>query len=511
MITKYDEFIVEKMLLSINESIIEYSDRFISLLQKIDSPIAGELLSAHKIDRSLITNYFDLDTKDTISYVSDKKAQQFADQPSEYFTLNIPSEIFRGDDLVQLGIGTILRSHPNLKDALGNDDNADEVIATKFNYTPAIGEVGKLLTEFIAPSYLINRNCLVLKFGDNFVLTPKYNTKPVDTGWIKNRQSIRVGRGIKALTKTLGFDFSDAQIEDFVNKWKSSFEWANNAFRSFEEVSGDEIAKWYNHETYERGLRKGTLSSSCMANKSPSFFSIYTANPEVVSLLILRSEKVNGTIVGRALVWKLDSGKTFMDRVYSHDDDKVYLFNQYAVSKGWYYKLKNDSDAYCKVMKPDGTSNYMDLGVKIKPINYALYPYLDTLKYLTEVNSGFWRLSNQETDGDWALESTSGQRISVRCEMCDGNDWLECPQCEGSGEYQITCDECTRFRPAVGKITCTDCDGDGFKIEDGAEVKCSECDGGGEIDCRGCDGHGEITEDCERCSGRGEIRCPECY
>jgi hypothetical protein len=74
----------------------------------------------------------------------------------------------------------------------------------------------------------------------------------------------------------------------------------------FEIVEGDEIAKWYRYENYAEN--KGTLGNSCMRDKRDSFFEIYTKNPEVCRMLILKEDD---KILGRALIWKLNSFKSY--------------------------------------------------------------------------------------------------------------------------------------------------------------------------------------------------------
>ena len=73
---KVEDFILEKAFFLINESILTYSDDFISLLKKIDSPISTALLRLRNDDKDLVANYFDIDTRDTITFISDKKAKE---------------------------------------------------------------------------------------------------------------------------------------------------------------------------------------------------------------------------------------------------------------------------------------------------------------------------------------------------------------------------------------------------------------------------------------------------
>jgi uridylate kinase len=71
----------------------------------------------------------------------------------------------------------------------------------------------------------------------------------------------------RILLKLSGENFSDKQIEEFVNKFKATIDSAEgNSFDRFETVSGADILKYYNINNYE-DFDEGQLGHSCLNNK----------------------------------------------------------------------------------------------------------------------------------------------------------------------------------------------------------------------------------------------------
>ena len=58
------------------------------------------------------------------------------------------------------------------------------------------------------------------------------------------------------------------------------------------------------------------------------------------------------------------------------------------------------------------------------------------------------------------------------CYRCMGHGYIECPECEGSGEAWPECISHGVLRDIPN--VCSDCEGSG-------KVKCPECDGEGEV------------------------------
>lgn len=483
MIKNYDIFLLEKLATMINESEVTYSNRFRKILSNIKSVVSDNLISIENKDIDVVSNYFDLsDNKESISFIPDKRAQEILKGPKEIYVY------YNGGGVMTHNI----TANGAVFTALGYEPKGSN------SFKPSEGDKALLISKTI--SQTSGKVYLYLKFDDGeCVLNQEYVTYEdfMKDVWIKNRQTIRTGRAIRALLTSGGYSTKDSDIEDFVNKYKSAFDQLNDAFINFELVDGDKIGYWYNNKRY--AMRKGSLSNSCMSDVRESFFSIYVKNPDVCKLLILKTED-GDRILGRALVWTLKSpeGFIFMDRVYTHNDSDVELFREYAKNQGWSYKPTNDSSNSPNMILPSGERiNKGDLIVKVKSGGYDKYPYLDTLKYYN-IKKG--TLSTSDRDDSICLTDTGGgYENNDECDECGGSGEIECYQCDGSGE--VSCEECD----GNGKVDCDECDGNG-------EIDCTECSATGEVDCNKCDGSGkdEDGKDCEKCGGSGKRDCKKC-
>jgi hypothetical protein len=237
----------------------------------------------------------------------------------------------------------------------------------------------------------------------------------------KSRNNIKIGKFVKGL---FGNYYTDTQIEKFVNQFKSIKEPGQMEFKL---VSGDEISKWYNPINSKHAGR-GTLGRSCMAySDKDNFFSIYTKNPEVCKLLILLED---GKLIGRSLIWKLNSIEAFywdyedgyvknksltkemskieyfMDRIYTSEDYLVNNFINYAKSEGWLLRSQESiHDPNTVTFRSKDV--HVEMTVKVKKVNYEPYPYLDTFKRYNHFNG---TLNNDTTKkkGGHILRSTRG-------------------------------------------------------------------------------------------------------
>jgi len=236
-----------------------------------------------------------------------------------------------------------------------------------------------------------------------------------DTGITsKSRNNIKIGRFVRGI---LGNQFSDKEIEEFVNQFKSIKDTDKLEFKL---VSGEEIKKWYNPENC-KWYSKGSLGSSCMqVSEKNNFFKLYTENPDTCQLLILLE---GGKLVGRALVWKLKSAEIryilpkkevrkipgvdyFMDRVYTSDDYLVNNFILYADKLGWARKPVNKTYTSKIIFKGQKFED-VSMSVKVKKLDYKPYPYLDTFTRYNHFNG---TLHNDEDfdKGGHILTSTQG-------------------------------------------------------------------------------------------------------
>lgn len=405
---KYVEFINEKVLYDLLlESKVVYSSKFINILHKMkDNKLAKKLLDIYSKDFDVVQNYIDIsDEKDSVMFSPDRRIKDMMkDRPETWKVIDSQRYL----------------THSDKNDAIFKRLGYDKT--KQVNWSPSVGTVGKVLGETVSRSsgkvYVLfvgldddKRFSVINK--EALALTEDSDDPRV---WTTSRNKIKIGRLVRSILGVANVKFVDKDIEDFVNQYKSTYDFINDALSRFDLVDGDKIAYWYNKDNYEK--ESGTLGSSCMADVDPWYFDIYTENPNQVKLAILYDD--NGTkpdggkytsdkIKGRALVWsaKADGASiNFMDRIYTINDSDVELFKQYAEKNGIWYKVRQDSNNKCTITngKEKKTPTII---VDLNNGYFDTYPYLDTLCY---VNSETDKISNNRDaiDADRRLNDTSG-------------------------------------------------------------------------------------------------------
>lgn len=496
MIKKYSDFISESLEFLLLESNVVYSDKLRRALTKIESPIAKKLLEIENKDFPVQSNYFDVtpEKNDSLNFIPDRKAQEILGQVKEIYRFT--------------GSGGGWLKHKSSNDKLFGQLGYTYEEGTE-PYKPNSGDLGTVVAKVTSEqsgkvyAWVKWNNQAGEELGQGVYNQEKLRLIDMVSAlmkevWSKNRQDVRVGRGVRALIRTTGdTSFTEKDYEDFVNLFKATIDKLNDKFSYFNVVSGDDIHYWYDSSRYYE--RRGTLGSSCMASADEDWLEIYTANPNQVNLVIFKSQDDDTKIVGRALLWTLTDGKKFLDRIYTINDSDVNLFRDFAKENGWYAKYHNTSTDTGRCIAPDGSIVDLDLKVNLDQKSYDHYPYLDTLKYFRE---GTGILSNEKTGNSITLEDTGGGYVG-NCEYCGGSGTQECSECYGRGEH--SCNDCG----GNGETECGNCDGSG-EVEDdeGNKIECEECNGSGNIECGECGGSGDV--ECSDCNGRGEITCYEC-
>lgn len=172
---------------------------------------------------------------------------------------------------------------------------------------------------------------------------------------------MKVGRFLR---KILPVSTTNKQIEDIVNAFKSQNTYINNLDKYFKVIEGDDIKVWYDEEKYAKN--SGNLNGSCMRLKScQDFFNIYTETENKVKMLILTN--TSGELVCRALLWTLDDGNLYMDRIYGQDYN-IRTFVKWGEENGYALFYNN------------GTEHLLDITLKVNMKDK--FPYLDTFKYM---------------------------------------------------------------------------------------------------------------------------------
>lgn len=221
-----------------------------------------------------------------------------------------------------------------------------------------------------------------------------------DRTWVRSgRQTIKIGRMVRKVLKP-SIAIADQTIEDFGKLIQTVYE--GDKPYEFRLVKGAAIGKWYSSENYIdqddcEGGEDCSLWGSCMRYdecQENDYFEIYNKNPERIKMLI-QVRKSDESLMSRAIVWLLDNGKHYLDRVYTCDNMHIKEFQQYARDNGWWYKerMSNDDGSV-----KDSEGQYVDDFVVAKEMvvsgintDCSYYPYIDTMKwgYIRSADKGF--------------------------------------------------------------------------------------------------------------------------
>jgi len=202
--------------------------------------------------------------------------------------------------------------------------------------------INKLTYEFlhsITNKEVLDSRMVYIKYTDkpdmiSYLSLNKAQRLKDDRKWrsyytTNQRQEVKIGKFLKKVFP----DSTESQIEKMVNDYKFSYK-HHFKFFDFEIVKGEDIRKYYLYTNYDDN--GGRLHSSCMKQENDQHrFDIYVENPDVCSMLILKSPTNDKKITGRALIWKLTNGNTYMDRIYCANDDEMQLFKNYAKERDW--------------------------------------------------------------------------------------------------------------------------------------------------------------------------------
>jgi len=409
---KYEDFMLEQTMYELlNESKLYFSRKLIQFLNKIkDDKVAKHLLALYSKDvDKLKFNYVDItDDKARLSFIPDAKAQKIInDRPEIYETISSGRNLTHGpkNDKIFLQLGYEKPDGDPWSPSGGQSGLIlNEVISSTSGKTFVVFE------EIIDDKGTGGKKTVMNK--DNLQLSEEYAGEL----YTKNRNPINVGRIARAILTSAEVKFVEKDIEEFVNKYKATFDFMQDKLKQFDIVKGNAIAHWYQGDNYVGDGDEGTLSNSCMAYSPSDFFDIYTSNKQV-SLVILYSD--DGTIKGdkyesdkikgRAILWdcKVDGvDAKFLDRIYTNHDSDTELFKQFAEKNEWFCK-KRQSMTPSETISDGNVSKSRSMVAKLDYTNFDYYPYMDTMCYITlgskEVrneSSGCDRIA-RDTDGDY--------------------------------------------------------------------------------------------------------------
>jgi len=250
-----------------------------------------------------------------------------------------------------------------------NDYNLKEL--NTINHT-SVKYASKNLSSIIEIDIISNEFVEYIDFGDDKELIsflPKNKISELNGDDPYNnryRQQMKIGRFLRKHSIFDNDELTIGSIEIISNIYKSiNYSYNNN--NTFEIVNGEEIRKWYNCVNYYND--GGTLNKSCMRYSTYHVrFDIYSHNPSVCSMIIMKNINNPNEIVGRALLWKTNIG-IVMDRVYTTDDYYVYNFIGLSFKNNWLLRENI----------PKNTIIQLEDSYTFHNIKYT--PYMDTFKF----------------------------------------------------------------------------------------------------------------------------------
>lgn len=384
-VSNYNEFInnqiLEKMDLRVPKLELILSKKLREILSKMNHKIAKDLLAIHRDPegkREFTKTFIDLgDEANEMSFIASNKVPEL-----------IEPEIVHGE----------YKFNP--------DSTPDNFTGGEFEY------VDIYKTDPAAGDYVFPDWAYVIDLHEAQFLNKNH---PVWTKYRASKSAMRLINDLFPNKYPLNYTRADRPLfSDDVTSFQEMYTaMVEENSKKIVKVSGEDIRYWYLVDHYLD--EKNTLGGSCMRYQNcQSFLDIYAVNPEKVSMLILFPEGRQDKIIGRAILWKLDTlngSKVddiyYMDRIYTSNSSDEFLFIEYAKKHGYYYKSSQSYGTNYPIVKPDGTSQNMIMEVNIGPsTKYTRYPYVDTLQ---RYNPKTGVLSNDEHRRDTAcLTNTSG-------------------------------------------------------------------------------------------------------
>lgn len=188
-----------------------------------------------------------------------------------------------------------------------------------------------------------------------------------------------------ALLQKMFKDLDSRQVENFSVQFKSSTSFMG---LEFDIVEDSDLCFWYNESNYAdipRDSKGSSLYSSCMKySRCSPYLRLYTQNPNIVKLLILKKDDL---IIGRALLWYISDDLKVMDRIYTQDDGRLpSMFMNWADQNGFIYKFYQRWNNNCW-FGSKGDMFYKEIKFKLDVDLSKRLPYLDTFKFYNSVTN----------------------------------------------------------------------------------------------------------------------------
>jgi hypothetical protein len=236
-------------------------------------------------------------------------------------------------------------------------DKIISLLEDKFEFEQKDFYIDDILYDFIIENNLITFFKYKLEpFGDydTFEILKENSLLRMTNSSNGNKLDLKIGRYLTKVNTYLNL-LTSQKIEQLATRYKSMCE--ENI--EFTYLVGDDIKEGYKTDNYDIA-NNSSLWGSCMNNKT-SYLKIYTKNPNVVKLAVL---KKNMKIQARCFVWKIND-KFYFDKIYYYKEHQINIM-----------KEKLESDNVLSI------NSLQFASVKLDFCDFTKYPYLDTFRLL---------------------------------------------------------------------------------------------------------------------------------
>jgi hypothetical protein len=258
-------------------------------------------------------------------------------------------------------------------------------------------------------------------------------------------------------------ELGDAALSTFAQRFAAAEEAENVRFEVWTEA--DEINDAYRAANYVSGPLS-EIDNSCMVNDPVGAWYARAG----ARLLVARTGR---GLLARALLWTLNDGRTFLDRVYSRTEAGHEAMQAHAIAQGWLRRAGRSISEYRRYLLPDGAERCGNLTVEtartMDPDNGVYVPYHDTFCRLSEC--GGYLHNDENDDGGWRLRYTNGTAEEIESHTGQvetaGGDWInEDDACTTADGDTYHCDD----------VTYCDEDGEYYLDDDGRIAYCDTRD-----------------------------------
>ena len=436
MISKYDEFLLERDMQLLLEATIIFDNKFDSLLNKIESPIADELKKISGIEVDTNYNYitYDVDKEDKVFFIPDDKAKKVED-PETLKKSDMNVGRFVRAILTKAGVNVDPKELESFVSKYKSEILVEKEAFSRFEIVDGENIRYWYLTDnYYTSAGILGSSCMRYAHCQNYLSIYCENPDRVSLIILKSSDDPEKISGRALL-------WLDDQGRKFMDRVYIINSGDTESFIKFAKENGFYYKK---HQTYETGDPIMFNGKELEPDDSWVTVTLKYANfddypyMDTLKYLIKDENKITSNFLSNydAELTSTSGGDGSCTNCGGHGD--VECSDCEGSGKTECYPCEGSGTIDCRNCDGDGTEECSDC-------------------------EGSGKTECGTCDGDGTDDE------GEKCSDCDGSGTIDCENCEGDGTEK-----------------CSNCDGDGTQ-------ECSRCDGDGVEECEACDGYGRVS------------------